>query len=141
MLIQGMHAACAYKADHVQRAVVPTCTLDQFDERRNLEELPGLDRLGYPDEILRHDAAGAEIQMSDFAVTDLSLGKTDGETGGLEQRARRAIPQLVPHRRPTELDGIALAAGPEAPPVEHDEDHRRGGAHAAGRCHIEGDAS
>src|SRR6266571_2725283 len=141
MLIQGMHAACAYKTHHVQRAVVPTCLLAQLEQRRNLEKLAGLDRLGYPDEVLRHDSAGAEIQMADFAVADLSLGKTDGEAGCFEQRARRAVPQLVPHRRLTELDGVALTARSEAPSVEHDEDHRRGGAHAAGRCHIEGDAS
>ena len=141
MLIERVDTTRPNQAHHVQRAVVPTCVLDQLHESRNAKELASINRLRDADEILRHDAAGAEIQMSDFAVTDLSLGKTDGETGCLEQRARRAIPQLVPHRRPTELDGIALAARPEAPPVEHDEDHRRGGAHAAGRCHIEGDAS
>src|SRR5712691_1035064 len=122
MLIQGMYAACAYKAHHVQRAVVPTCLLAQFEERRNLGELPRLDRLGYPDEVLRHDAAGAEIQVTHFAIADLSVGKTDGETGRFQQRPRRAVPQCVPHRRLAELDGVALAARPEAPPVEHDED-------------------
>ncbi len=77
--------------------------------------------------------------MTDFAVADLAIGETNGETGRFEQRARRALPQLVPHRRLAELDGVALAARPEAPPVEHNEDDR--GARATARCHIEGDAS
>ena len=36
----------------------------------------------------RFDAAGADIQMADFAVAHLAFGESDSETGCLEQRAR-----------------------------------------------------
>src|SRR5258706_45672 len=86
-------------------------------------------------------AAGPGIPLAHSAIADLVVGKTAGDTGRFQQRPGCAVPQRVPRRRLAELDGVALVARPEAPPVEHDEDHRRGGAHAAGRCHIEGDAS
>ncbi len=139
VLVERVNSACPNQSDHVQRAVVPTCLLDQLHERRNSKELARLDRLRNPHDILRDDAAGAEIQMAHFTVADLSLGKSDGQAGRFEQRARRALPQFVPRRRIAELDRVALAAGTEAPAVEHNQHNR--GAPTAARCHIEGDAS
>src|SRR3989442_4235003 len=139
MRIQGMHPARANQAHYVQRAVVPTCLLAQLDQRRNLEKLAALHRLRDAHDVLRHDSARAEIQVPDFAIADLSVGKTNREAGRLQQRARRALPERVPDWCLAELDGVALAAGAEAPAVEHNEDHR--GARAAAHWHIEGDAS
>jgi len=139
VLIERVHAACAYQAHDVQRAVVPTCVFDQLHESGNTEELANVNRLRYAHDILRHDSTRAEIQMPHFTIADLSVGKANREAGRLQQCARCALPQRVPHGSLPELDRVALAARAEAPTVEHDEDHR--GARATAHCHIEGDAS
>src|SRR5450756_248529 len=38
-------------------------------------------------QILRHDASGAEIQVSDLAVAHLSFRQTDAKSGSFKQRA------------------------------------------------------
>src|SRR3989442_12775341 len=139
MLTQGMHAARANQADDVQRAVLPTCVFDQPHESGNAEELASVNRLRYAHDILRHDAARAQVQVTDFAVPDLPVGQSDGEARCFEQRTGGALPQLVPHWRAAELDRVPLAARTKAPAVEHDEDDPS--ARAMRRCHIEGDAS
>src|SRR5437899_3302968 len=142
MFIERVHTTGPNQPNHVQRSFVPTCILDELHERWNAKELAGLDRLRNADKVLRNDAPRAEIQVTDFAVADLSFRKTDGEPRRLEQRARRSLPQLMPNRRLAQLDGIAVATRPEPPPVEYHEHHRSArGARATGRCHIEGDAS
>jgi hypothetical protein len=139
MLVEGMNAAGPDQSHHVQRAVAPSQRLDQLGQDRKAKELPRLDRLRDAHQVLRHDASRAEIQVADFTVADLSLGKTDGEPRCLEQRARRTLPQPMPHRCVAELDRVAVAARAEPPAVEDDQYDR--GAPAAARCHIEGDAS
>src|SRR3954465_11656011 len=157
MLIERVNPAGSYQTHDVQRAVVPTCALAELHQLWNAKEFSRFDGLRDANEILGHHAAGAEIQMADFAVADLSFRKTDGEARRLEQRTRRALPQPVPHRRAPQLDRVALptrlgprprrvalSARAEAPAVENDEHYRAGGprrARATARCHIEGDAS
>src|SRR3954465_3933023 len=144
MLIERVNPAGSYQTHDVQRAVVPTCALAELHQLWNAKEFSRFDGLRDANEILGHHAAGAEIQMADFAVADLSFRKADGEAGRLEQRTRRALPQPVPHGRAPQLDRVALSTRAEAPAVENDEHYRAGGprrARATARCHIEGDAS
>jgi len=76
----------------------------------------------------------AEVQMPDFAVTDLSLGETDGQPRRAEQRAGRFRPEAMQVGVRPSSTGVALAAGTEAPAVEHDQDDR--GARPMPLCHI-----
>jgi len=138
VLVEGVHAAVPDQADEVERGTTLFHAAAQLDERRQLEELTGLDGLRDAHDVLRHHAPGAEIQVAYFAVADLSGGKSHGQAGRVEERARRVRPETVPGGRVAELDGVALPAGTEAPAVEHDQDDR--GARPMPLCHIESDA-
>ncbi len=139
VLVERVDAAVADETHQVQGSARRAQGGAQLHERGETEELPRRHRLRDPDDVLRHDATGAEIEVADLAVAHLALGQPDGEAGRVEQGARRALPQPVPGRRAAQLDGVAFAHRAEAPAVEHDQDDR--GAPAAARCHIEGDAS
>src|SRR5438067_8051322 len=145
MLVERMHATGTDESHEVQRGVVASYVVHQLHEGGNSKELAGVNRLRNAHDVLRHDATGAEIQMTDFTVADLSFGESDGESRGIEQRTRRALPQAVPGRRLAQLDRVAFATGTKAPTVEHDQDNRTvrpvRDARAPARCHIEGDAS
>jgi hypothetical protein len=138
VLIERVHAAVADQAKEVERTATPLHGRAQLDQRRQAEELAGLDRLGDAHDVLRHDATRAEVQVSHFAVADLALGKSHREPRRVEEGAWRPAPEAVPRGRVPELDGIAFAAGAEAPAVEHDQDDR--GARPIPLCHIGGDA-
>src|SRR2546429_6310982 len=90
----------------------------QLDQRGDVEEGARIDRLRDAHDVLRHDAAGAEVQMPDFAVADLAFGEAHGETGRVEQRAWRLRPEAMPGGRPAELDRVPHLAGTEAPAIE-----------------------
>src|ERR1043166_9602186 len=138
MLVQRMDPAGPDQPDEVQRAAALACACTQLDERGQAEELAGLDGLRDAHDVLRHDAAGAEVKVTHLAVADLPVGKSHGESGRVEERARRLGPEAMPDGRVTELDGVAFAAGTKAPAVEHDHDDR--GARPTRLCHIGGDA-
>src|ERR1051325_5846830 len=138
MLVQRMDPAGPDQPDEVQRAAALAGACTQLDERGQAEELAGLDGLRDAHDVLRHDAAGAEVEVTHLAVADLPVGKSHGESGRVEECARRLGPEAMPDGRVTELDGVALAAGTKAPAVEHDQDDR--GARPTRLCHIGGDA-
>jgi len=124
VLIEGVHAAVPEQAHEVECGTASLHAAAQLDERRQAEELSRLDRLRDAHDVLGHHASGAEIQVSDLAVTDLSGGESHREPRGVEQCARRFGPEAVPGARVTQLDGVSLAAGTEAPAIEHDQDDR-----------------
>ena len=72
-------------------------------------------------QILHHHASGAEIEVADFAVAHLALGKTDAEPRRFEQRARAARPERVPDRGVGEGDGVSFGFRAIAPAIEYDE--------------------
>ena len=101
MHVQGVHAARANEPEQVQRAAGLLHGAAQVGERRQPEELAGIDRVRNPHDVLRHDAPGSEIQVPDLAVPDEAFGESDGEARRGEQRAWGARPQAVPGRRLT----------------------------------------
>ena len=108
----------------MQHAAAPPDVGAELEQRRVLEELTRFDRLGDAHDVLRHDAAGAEVEVTDLGVPHLSLGEADVGARRLEEGPGKPRPELVPHRRGGQLDGVPGAAGAEAPAVEHHEDHR-----------------
>jgi hypothetical protein len=77
-------------------------------------------------EVLHHHAAGAEVQVTDFAIADLSAGKAHRLARGLKERPRRPRPQTIPSRYVRHRDRIAVLLGTVAPAVENEEDDRSG---------------
>ena len=69
-----------------------------------------------------HDAAGADIQMADFAVAHLALGQADERAGGVDQRVGKILEQAVVIGFAREGDGVAFGFGAVAPAVKNGED-------------------
>ena len=122
--VERVHATGAEQPDQVQRAAGLPEPGAELLQHRQLVELAPLDALRDAHEILRHHAPGAEVEVAHLAVAHLADGEPDGESARVEQRAGVAVPEPLPGGRVRERDGIALALGPVAPPVEHHEHDR-----------------
>jgi hypothetical protein len=69
-----------------------------------------------------NDAAGADIQMADFAVPHLSDWEADGGSGSLDQRVGEIFDDAVVVRLARKGDGVAGGFGAIAPAVKDGED-------------------
>jgi len=107
----------------VERAAARLHALGERPHRAELPEAPVGEAVGDAHEVLRHHAAGAEVQVAHLGVAHLSLGEPDGAAARREEGPGRPLPEPVPDRSAGELDGVALALGAVAPAVEDDEDH------------------
>src|SRR6267143_1608737 len=93
-------------------------------------ELAGSDRFVNASEILKNDAARAQIEMADFGVAHLAFGETDIGAAGVEFAARIIAIELIVKRRAGKQGGVAIffrlgfAAGIDAPAVANDEHYR-----------------
>src|SRR6202040_1733087 len=76
-------------------------------------------------EVLEHDAAGADVEVTDLGVPLLALGQADRETGGGQRRMRPPLPQGVPVRRLGRCDRVPDSVGAVSPAVD---DHQHEGA-------------
>src|SRR5437016_1061598 len=59
-------------------------------------------------EVLEDDSPGAEIQMADFGVAHLTVGKSDIGAAGAEFAARIIAIKLIVKRRAREERGVAI---------------------------------
>src|SRR5216684_7435834 len=89
-------------------------------------ELAGGDRFIDASEILKNDAAGAQIEMADFGVPHLAFGQTDVGATRAEFAAGIIAIELIVKRCAGEQRGVAIffrlrfAAGIDAPAVAND---------------------
>ncbi len=72
-------------------------------------------------EVLAHDRAGAEVEVTDLGVAHLPLGQPNGAPGGGERGVGVGGPQLVEHGGVGERDRVAGAGLGETPTIQHDE--------------------
>src|SRR5437867_12194309 len=107
VLIERVHAAVADEAQQMERSAAAPHTGAQLDEGRQPEKLARLDGLRDAHDVLRHDAAGREVQVSHFTAADLSFGKTDAAPRRPEQRTGNARPEATLARTATDFDGAA----------------------------------
>jgi hypothetical protein len=94
----------------------------QFDQGCNLVKLTAVDALGDADQILRDHPAGAQVEVTDLAVSHLSFGKADGEAARIQEGPRRRLPESMPDRSGGQLDRVAFRFGTVAPAIEHHQD-------------------
>ena len=90
-------------------------------ERRVGVERATIDRVADPHEVLHHDASGAKVEVSHFAVADLPFGQSDGESRRVEQCVRRPRRERVPCRHGRERDRVTFAFRPVPPTIKNDE--------------------
>ena len=71
-----------------------------------------------------HDAAGADVEVADFAVAHLAFGQPDKRAAGVNQRVGILAQQAVVGWLARERDGIGFGFGAISPAVEDDENER-----------------
>ena len=124
VLVDRVHAAVADQTHQVNGPVVLDRGVARANEHGILEERPVANRFADANEVLHHDASGAEVQVSDLAVAHLPLRQPDGEPGRIEQRAGIARDERVPRGSVGQRDRISFAFWAVSPAVEHYQDHR-----------------
>ena len=67
------------------------------------------------------DAAGADVEVADFAVAHLPVGQADVRAAGLDERVGILAQQPVIGRLARERDGVGLGFGAVSPAVEDDK--------------------
>ena len=125
VLVDRVHAALAEQPHQVERATRGLRPLAGAEEGLVTEEAAVGDRLGDPDEVLHHHAAGAEIEVPDLAVPHLPARKPHRQSGGIEQRPGRTSHERDPTsacrpsrwRFPPALRDIPTRQAPPARPV------------------------
>ena len=90
------------------------------------EELAVLDHQLDAGAVHVHDAAGADVEVADFAVAHLPVGQADEVAAGVNERVGILAQQAVVGRLAGERDGVGLGFGAVSPAVEDDEDERFG---------------
>ena len=91
-------------------------------EQRLALEFAAGDELVNAGDVHVHDAAGADIQMADFAIAHLSFGEADSGSGGVNERVGKFAEEAIVIWFARKGDRIAGGFGAIAPAVEDGED-------------------
>ena len=116
----AVHAAVRQQTEDVQRlavcSVIKRRAIDGVFKKRAVGNGVGDAR-----QILKHDAARADVRVTDLAVAHLSVRQADVQPGGRELRVRPALQEAVHHRRFGHIDGVSRIRLADAVAVEDDE--------------------
>ena len=136
VLVERVHAAGPDQGQQMQRAVVPSCVFAQLHQLIQGVELSRGDALGDTHDVLRHDAARTEVQVTDLAVAHLPVREPDVVARGADQRPRILCVEAIERRRAGQADGVPGLLRTLAVAVEDHEDHARRAATHGGECTI-----
>jgi hypothetical protein len=126
MIVVRMDAAVTDQPDKVERTTKRPVT--RVHQIRDSEERAILDRLADSHEILPHDSASTEIEMSDFGISHLAGWKTYGASRCSKQRSGARLPESAPRRRMRERHRVCSVLDAMSPAVENYEHHSCAGA-------------
>jgi hypothetical protein len=87
-------------------------------------KLVGLDQRVDAGDVHLHDAAGADVEVADFAVAHLAVGQADEVVAGLDQRVGILAQQLVVGGLFSQGDGVVGGFGAVAPSVKDGKKER-----------------
>ena len=73
-------------------------------------------------QVLRHDAAGAQVHVTNLGIAHLAVGQADGTACGLQHAVRATLQQTVPDRRAGQRNGVVRRGRTLAPAVENTKD-------------------
>ena len=132
VILMRMHAARRQQAHDVQRpafiywSLTLSVTLrslglvDEVHQHRTRGERPVFNGDIDARQILRHDAAGTDIHVSDFGIAHLAARQAHGRTGGGEQSIGAVGQHARVVGRPRPGDGVVGSIlGPPTPAVEN----------------------
>ena len=115
-----VHTAVRQQAEDVQglavRRVIKGSSIDRILKKR-----PVLNGLCDARQILKHNAAGADIRVADLAVAHLAVRQADIQPGGGQLRVRPTLQEAVHDRGLGHVNGVAVIRFADAVAVEDDE--------------------
>ena len=117
----AVNAAGGQQTHDVQRLAVVPGVVHGLDVDRVFKELAGLNLLGDLGQDLEHDAAGADVGVTDLGVAHLTLGQTYVQTAGLELGAGVFGKELVEIGLPGGGNRVAGCGRGETIAVHDDE--------------------
>ncbi len=117
----SMDTAAAEEALNVEGRVVLFHMFEESVERGVILELTTVDRFLDADEVGVEDGACTDRRVTDLAVADLALRKSDGETRCLEERVWVRLPEMIKERGLRLRDGIVNLVFAVTPAIEDDE--------------------
>src|SRR5262249_59754390 len=91
--------------------------------RRRLD-IAASDRRVDAGQILQHETAGADVEMSDLGIAHLPRWQADVLARRMQEAVRAGRPQVVEARSPRLADGVIGRLLAPAPTVEYDQHHR-----------------
>ena len=75
-------------------------------------------------QVLIHDAARAQVNVTDFGVTHLTIGQAHFQTGSIDQGMRAFCPQRIHYRGFGSKNGVILAVFTVAIAIQNHQYHR-----------------
>ncbi len=124
MVLVRVHAAIRQQAEQMQPPIADARLLHGIEQHRVGEELAILDHEIDLGDVHVDDAAGAHVEMADFAVAHLPGRQSDEASAGVDQRVGKFGQQLVVVRLARQRDGVSVGRRSVAPAIEDDEDER-----------------
>jgi hypothetical protein len=77
VVLMRMHPARRHQSDEVTRAPTPSHRLDQFVECRRAADIATSDGRVDAGQVLHHETAGTDVEMSDLGIAHLPLRQAD----------------------------------------------------------------
>src|SRR4029077_1149749 len=129
----GVNASVGHKAKQVQPAAAGAGMLQGGDQGGVGEEVAVLDHQVDAGDVHVDDAAGADIEVADFAVSHLAVRETNEWSAGVNERVGIFAQQTVVGGLVGEGDRVGFSLGAIAPSVKDDEDERFRTGHFSNR--------
>ena len=108
----------------MQPPLANTRMLHRRKQHRMRQEFAGLDQQVDTHNVHENNPAGADVEMSNFAVAHLPFGQADKRPAGVNQRVGILTQQPIISGLAGERDGVGLGFGAISPAVEDDKDER-----------------
>ncbi len=124
MLDVAVNTAIGEKPENVQGGIFVLYVLDRLAERCIFFKGAVFDGFGNAGKLLIDDATGTDIEMPNFGISHLTLGKSYRKSACLEADTRISLEYFVQVRRHRCLYGIAIFCGIKSESVQYHE-HRR----------------
>ena len=126
MVLVRMHATIGEQSEEMQPALAGARRRHRVDQRRVCEKLTILDHQIDLGDVHVHDAAGADVEVADFAVAHLPRWQADVAPAGVDQRVGKLGEQAIVVGLARQRDGVGRRRRSIAPAIEDDEDERFG---------------
>ena len=124
MILMRMHTARRHQAHDVAAAAGLPQAFDQALECRRTCDIAAGDRRVDAGQILQHETAGADVEMSDLGIAHLPLRQANILARSSQQGVRAGRPQLVEAGSARLANSVVSRLFAPTPAIKHDQHYR-----------------